>query len=471
MLRHDCPRDPPPAPKTSGSAARQGRALVRRPRGTAGRCRSISSSTTCSTTDPPLRAARQAPTATTACVSPCSAAARFSSATTSIGGPTWSTPTTGRRRWFPVYLNTTGRSEGPLAPCGERAHDPQPGLPGLVPCAETETLDLGRDLYHLGLEAYDAINLLKGGIHHATLVTTVSPTYAQEIQTPWYGEGLDGVLRSRRGDLFGVLNGIDYQMWDPATDPLIPRHSSADGSVGQALLQGGAAARGRAAPAPGGAAGGHGHPALETEGSRRGGRRPGSTARPGPAARPSGHRRSMGHGVLRQASEAPSPAVPRLDHLRREAGPPDRGWSGLLPDAVPLGALRPQPDVQHALRHPADRSGHRRAARHRREFRRGQRRGHLLQVPRPDPRRPGGRGGLGHGRLPQNKLAHERLDPARDGAGLLLGEDRRRPTSTSTGSRRCAAEGSWGPHGPRPGELWGLAAAGLPGRDQAEPQR
>jgi starch synthase len=80
---------------------------------------------------------------------------------------------------------------------------------------------------HLGLEAYDAINLLKGGIYHATLVTTVSPSYAKEVQTPWFGEGLDGVLRSRAGDLFGVLNGIDDKTWSPETDPLIPRNYSA----------------------------------------------------------------------------------------------------------------------------------------------------------------------------------------------------------------------------------------------------
>jgi starch synthase len=86
---------------------------------------------------------------------------------------------------------------------------------------------------HLGLEYYDSINLLMGGIYHATLVTTVSPTYAKEIQTSSYGEGLQGVLRSRRADLFGVLNGIDYRVWDPVTDALIPRNYSADDLSGK----------------------------------------------------------------------------------------------------------------------------------------------------------------------------------------------------------------------------------------------
>jgi starch synthase len=93
-----------------------------------------------------------------------------------------------------------------------------------------DAINIGLDwptLYHLGYEAYDTLNLLKGGILNATLVTTVSPTYAKEIQTPWYGEGLDGVLRSRAADLFGVLNGIDLSLWDPATDPHLPRRYSA----------------------------------------------------------------------------------------------------------------------------------------------------------------------------------------------------------------------------------------------------
>lgn len=68
------------------------------------------------------------------------------------------------------------------------------------------------------LEAYKDANLLKGGIVFADAVTTVSDTYAEEIKTPFYGEGLDGLLRARSGDLRGIVNGIDYDEFNPETD-------------------------------------------------------------------------------------------------------------------------------------------------------------------------------------------------------------------------------------------------------------
>ena len=77
-----------------------------------------------------------------------------------------------------------------------------------------------------GLEFYGQINLLKGGIVNADAVTTVSSTYSREIQTPEFGCGLDGVLRTRAEQLHGILNGIDYPDWNPETDPLT-RPSSA----------------------------------------------------------------------------------------------------------------------------------------------------------------------------------------------------------------------------------------------------
>lgn len=68
------------------------------------------------------------------------------------------------------------------------------------------------------LEAYKDANLLKGGIVFSDAVTTVSATYAEEIKTPFYGEGLDGLLRARSGDLRGIVNGIDYAEFNPDTD-------------------------------------------------------------------------------------------------------------------------------------------------------------------------------------------------------------------------------------------------------------
>lgn len=68
------------------------------------------------------------------------------------------------------------------------------------------------------LEAYKDGNLLKGGIVYADAITTVSKTYAQEIQMPFYGEGLDGLMRARSQSLRGIVNGIDYDEYNPETD-------------------------------------------------------------------------------------------------------------------------------------------------------------------------------------------------------------------------------------------------------------
>jgi starch synthase len=82
---------------------------------------------------------------------------------------------------------------------------------------------LGREHYNSAeLEHFGAMNLTKGALTHSTLLSTVSPTYAREIQTGAFGCGLDGVLSARRGDLVGILNGIDTDEWNPAADPHLP---------------------------------------------------------------------------------------------------------------------------------------------------------------------------------------------------------------------------------------------------------
>lgn len=76
--------------------------------------------------------------------------------------------------------------------------------------------------YHAdGLEFYGNVSALKAGLIYADKLTTVSPTYANELMTGDFGMGLDGVMRARRADLLGILNGIDTAVWDPASDPLI----------------------------------------------------------------------------------------------------------------------------------------------------------------------------------------------------------------------------------------------------------
>ncbi|MCD7813919.1 MAG: glycogen synthase GlgA [Lachnospiraceae bacterium] len=77
------------------------------------------------------------------------------------------------------------------------------------------------------LEAYGDANYLKGGIVYADAITTVSDTYAEEIKMPFYGERLDGLMRARANDLRGIVNGIDYDVWNPEADPLIDYHFNA----------------------------------------------------------------------------------------------------------------------------------------------------------------------------------------------------------------------------------------------------
>ncbi|HIE36213.1 MAG TPA: glycogen synthase [Candidatus Omnitrophica bacterium] len=76
------------------------------------------------------------------------------------------------------------------------------------------------------LEYYGKINLLKGGIVFSDMVNTVSPTYAKQIQTSQYGCGLEGVLREKRERLVGILNAIDYSIWNPKNDPRIYKNYS-----------------------------------------------------------------------------------------------------------------------------------------------------------------------------------------------------------------------------------------------------
>lgn len=84
-----------------------------------------------------------------------------------------------------------------------------------------------------GLEFYGQISFMKGGLLFADHITTVSPRYAQEIQTPDFGCGLDGVVQTRTEDLVGLLNGIDTSIWNPATDPNLPARYSADDLSGK----------------------------------------------------------------------------------------------------------------------------------------------------------------------------------------------------------------------------------------------
>lgn len=137
----------------------------------------------------------------------------------------------------PVYLNTTEHG----TPLGHAAsiftiHNLQhQGLFG------RETLDfagLPQSLFRPDcLESVGLVNMMKAGLYNATKLTTVSPTYAHEIQQPELGCGLNHVLKFRAADLIGVLNGIDVKEWNPATDPLLPANFTVDDLSGKAVCK------------------------------------------------------------------------------------------------------------------------------------------------------------------------------------------------------------------------------------------
>ncbi|WP_100488085.1 glycogen synthase GlgA [Sporolactobacillus pectinivorans] len=103
-----------------------------------------------------------------------------------------------------------------------------------------ELLDLDYGFFTMGgLEFYGCVSYMKAGLAYADSLTTVSKTYAEEIQMPYYGENLDGFLRSRSGDLHGIVNGIDRERYNPAADSLLfAPYGSAEGkSVNKTELQ------------------------------------------------------------------------------------------------------------------------------------------------------------------------------------------------------------------------------------------
>ncbi len=103
-------------------------------------------------------------------------------------------------------------------------------LPSLLP-----KLGLPEWIYRTegGLEFYNAASALKGGLVFSDAISAVSPRYSQEIQTPEFGERMDGLLRERRNDLYGILNGVDYDEWNPEIDPMIAARYSPDDLSGK----------------------------------------------------------------------------------------------------------------------------------------------------------------------------------------------------------------------------------------------
>ncbi len=112
------------------------------------------------------------------------------------------------------------------------------GYQGIFPAESLAQMGLDRGVFRLdGLEFFGDVNLLKGAILASDAVNTVSPTYAKEIQTTEYGFGLAGVLGQRGDSLTGILNGADYNCWNPAGDPFLVAPYSAEDLSGKQLCK------------------------------------------------------------------------------------------------------------------------------------------------------------------------------------------------------------------------------------------
>ncbi len=135
----------------------------------------------------------------------------------------------------PVCLNAR-EQDGEFAETGSVLTIHNLGHQGVFPVEEFAHLPFDPELYRsAGFESPQGLNLLQAGILNADILTTVSPTYAEEIQTPEFGCGLDPILRNREADLFGVLNGMDYSLWNPEDDLEIPANFSHENLDGKAV--------------------------------------------------------------------------------------------------------------------------------------------------------------------------------------------------------------------------------------------
>jgi starch synthase len=243
---------------------------------------------------------------------------------------------------------------------------------GVFPMASADVLDVPHPWRGMdGVEFWGQLSMLKGGIQFADAITTVSPTYAREIQTPEHGNGFDGILRARASRLRGILNGIDTRQWDPEKDPLLPSHYTREQPQGKALCK--AALQERVGLPQ------DRRPMLFAVVSRL-------TPQKGIDLVLGALPRLLGAGaqlvVLGQGDPGLQQALKDAaqKHSRQVAVTLgfDEGLAHLveaggrrLPDALALRALRPQPDVQPGVWHAPDRRAGGRPARFRDRCRRG----------------------------------------------------------------------------------------------------
>jgi len=123
---------------------------------------------------------------------------------------------------IPVYLRSLYKKNPSLQRVSSVFTIHNLAYQGVFPKETMSVSGLPLELFSMkGLEYYGKMNFMKGGILFSDAITTVSRKYAQEIQTSEYGYGLEGVLKDRSADIYGILNGVDYTSWNPKTDPHI----------------------------------------------------------------------------------------------------------------------------------------------------------------------------------------------------------------------------------------------------------
>jgi starch synthase len=135
---------------------------------------------------------------------------------------------------LPVYLRSSYYFDPALRQAGCLLTIHNAAYQGGFPPQTTERLLLPWDIFTMDkVEQFDQFNFLKGGIVFSDMITTVSRKYAEEIQTAEFGNGLEGTLQRRQSDLRGILNGVDYAHWDPASDGNIAAHYSPENLAGK----------------------------------------------------------------------------------------------------------------------------------------------------------------------------------------------------------------------------------------------
>ena len=341
---------------------------------------------------------------------------------------------------IPVYLNTV-EANGPLARTAtvltihNLAHQAKFDRRELALC-QIPMSEFRAD----SLEDMGGVNPLKGGLYHATKLTTVSPTYADEIRSPDGGNGLDGLLRFRGGDLVGILNGIDDSVWNPADDPALVSPYSARDLAGKLACK-------RALQRELGLAVRDDVPLIGI--ISRLNQQKGTDVILSALGRlldldiqvvilGSGDPAAEGYLSVR-SRHGGGPLIPRLDRLQRRACPSDRGRRRPFLDALALRAVWPQPDVLAALRNAPHRPGHRRAARHRGQLRRRYGDRHGVQDVGSESRRARGDREVGGRHVPCAPRAFPGHAGRVDEEGARLGRRRARAS-------RCLRMGRSRPH-------------------------